>query len=54
MQFKYDYNENSKFNVLKIKKSISGRSPNLNNVDQPLFYSKIERCQGEKHAVLWI
>lgn len=40
MEFKLDYNEDSEFNGINIRKSVTDRSQIWKNVDQPLLYPK--------------
>lgn len=38
IQFKYDFNQDSEFSAINIKKSGAGRPLGLKNIDQPLLY----------------
>lgn len=48
IQFKYDFNENSEFNAIDIRKSVAGRPLCLKNVDQPLLYPTGRTVTREK------
>ena len=38
IQFKCDYNKDSEFNAINIRKSVVGRPQYLKNINQPLLY----------------
>lgn len=40
IQFKYNYNETSEFEVVNIKKTVPNRSHTLSTIDQPLLCSE--------------
>lgn len=48
IQFKCDYNEDTEFQAINIRKSLVGRPQSLKNIDQPLLYPKGRTVTGEK------
>lgn len=48
IQFKYDYNEDSAFNEINIRKSVTDRPQSMKNVDQLLLYPKGRTVTREK------
>ena len=54
IQFKCDYNEDSEFNAINIRKSVAGRPQSLKNVDQPLLYPKGRTVtREERRDMMW-
>nr|XP_033325321.1 uncharacterized protein LOC117219890 [Megalopta genalis] len=48
IQFKCDYNEDTEFKAINLRKSVSGRPQSLKNIYQPLLYPKGRTVTREK------